>query len=92
MTVQGLKSPVPDVQLLKRLKDLSWLSQAQLMGIDDAMSARIVKRKELIFEERSALNSSTHILLTGIAELCHSFASNSRIVALISPESSSGSR
>jgi CRP-like cAMP-binding protein len=85
MTVQTLKSPVPDVQLLKRLKDLSWLSYAQLKRIDDAMSARIVKRKELIFEERSALHPSTHILLSGIAELCHSFASNARVVALISP-------
>jgi CRP-like cAMP-binding protein len=81
----ALRSPIQDGQLLKRLKDLSWLSQGQFKRIDEAMSGRTVKRKEVIFEERSALNPSTHILLTGIAELCHSFASNSRVVALISP-------
>jgi CRP/FNR family transcriptional regulator, cyclic AMP receptor protein len=76
---------VSDLQLLGRLKELSWLSSAQLKGLDDSMTARNVKHKGIILEERGALSSSTHILLTGTAELSHLNGSRARVVAILSP-------
>jgi CRP-like cAMP-binding protein len=73
---------------LGRLKGLSWLSTAQLKNIDDAMSARGVQHKGIIFEERGALSLDTHILLTGTAEVSHLYGHHghrSRVVAILSP-------
>jgi hypothetical protein len=80
------KSKFSDLQLLSRMKGLSWLSQVQLKSLDDLMSARSVKHKGLIFEERGALNLDTHILLTGTAELTHLSDHHSRVVAILSPD------
>src|SRR5216684_1730592 len=74
-----------DLQLLGRLKGLSWLSTTQLKSIDDAMSSRDVKHKGIIFVEQGALSPNTHILLTGIAELSHLYGTRARIVAILSP-------
>ncbi len=74
-----------DLQLLGRLKGLSWLSTTQLKSIDDAMSARDVKHKGIIFAEQGALSPNTHILLTGIAELSHLYGTRARVVAILSP-------
>jgi CRP/FNR family transcriptional regulator, cyclic AMP receptor protein len=74
-----------DVQILRRLKDLSWLSHLQLKRLDDSMTARNVKRKGVIFQERGLLNLNTHILLSGTAELCHSYGPRSRVIAILSP-------
>ncbi len=68
-----------------RLKGLSWLSTTQLKSIDDAMSARSVKHKGIIFAERGALSPNTHILLTGTAELSHLYDTRARVVAILSP-------
>jgi CRP-like cAMP-binding protein len=85
-----MKSPTllaaqSDVQLLRRLKELSWLSAAQIKRLDDVMAARNVEHKGVIFEERGVLDLKTHILLTGTAELCHLYGSRSRVVAILSP-------
>jgi CRP/FNR family transcriptional regulator, cyclic AMP receptor protein len=74
-----------DLQLLGRLKGLAWLSSLQLKGLDDSMTSRNVKHKGIIFEERGALSLSTHILLTGTAELSHLQGLRSRVVAILSP-------
>jgi hypothetical protein len=74
-----------DVQMLRRLKDLSWLSPSQFQRLDDSMTARDVKRKGVIFQERGMLNLSTHILLAGTAELWHSHILRSRVIAILSP-------
>jgi CRP-like cAMP-binding protein len=74
-----------DVQILRRLKDLSWLSPSQLKRLDDSMTAHDVKHNGIIFQERGLLNLNTHILLTGTAELCHSYGSRSRVIAILSP-------
>ena len=79
------KTQFSDLQLLGRLKDLSWLSSVQLKGIDDSMTARNVKHKDMIFEERGVLSLDTHILLTGVAELSHLYGARSRVVAILSP-------
>ena len=79
------KTQFSDLQLLGRLKDLSWLSSVQLKGIDDSMTARNVKHKDMIFEERGVLSLDTHILLTGVAELSHLYGGRSRVVAILSP-------
>jgi len=74
-----------DLQLLGRLKGLAWLSSGQLKNLDDSMTSRNVKHKNLIFEERGARSLDTHILLTGTAELCHMDGTRSRVVAILSP-------
>jgi len=74
-----------DVQILRRLKALSWLSSSQLKRIDDSMTARNVKHKGIIFQEDGLLNLNTHILLTGTAELCHLYGSRARVIAILSP-------
>ena len=78
-------SKFSDLQLLARLKGLSWLSSVQLKGLDDSMTARNVKHNDMIFEERGVLNLSTHILLTGTAELSHLHGPRARVVAILSP-------
>jgi CRP/FNR family cyclic AMP-dependent transcriptional regulator len=79
------KTKFSDLQLLRGLKGLSWLSAMQLKDIDDSMTSRNVKHKGLIFEEDGARSLDTHILLTGAAELCHMDGERSRVVAILSP-------
>ncbi len=81
----SLKPRFSDLQLLGRLKGLAWLTAVQLKGLDDSMTARNVKHKGLIFEERGSLSLSTHILLTGTAELSHLYGPRWRVVAILSP-------
>jgi CRP/FNR family cyclic AMP-dependent transcriptional regulator len=80
------KPKFSDLQLLGRMKGLSWLSAGQLKNLDDSMSARSVKHKDLIFEERGVLNLDTHILLSGTAEISHLSDHHSRVVAILSPD------
>jgi CRP-like cAMP-binding protein len=87
-TMNVAQAPNPkftDLQLLGRLKGLSWLSSAQLKRLDDSMSARNVKHEGIIFEERGALSLDTHILLSGTAELSYLQGRRSRVVAILSP-------
>ena len=79
------KSKFTDLQLLRGLKGLSWLSAPQLKEVDDSMTSRNVKHKGLIFEEDGVRSPDTHILLTGAAELCYMDATRSRVVAILSP-------
>jgi len=83
--VRSRPSKFSDLQLLGRLKGLSWLSSVQLKGLDDSMTAKNVKHKGIIFEERGELSLSTHILLTGIAEVSHLYGLRARVVAILSP-------
>jgi CRP/FNR family cyclic AMP-dependent transcriptional regulator len=81
------KPKFSDLQLLGRLKALSWLSSGQLKNLDKAMTGRNVRHKGVIFEERGALSLNTHILLTGTAELNHMKGKGTRprIVAILAP-------
>jgi CRP/FNR family transcriptional regulator, cyclic AMP receptor protein len=80
------KPKFSDLQLLGRMKGLSWLSPGQLKNLEDSMSSRSVKHKGIIFEERGALNLDTHILLSGTAEISHLNDHHSRVVAILSPD------
>ena len=79
------KTKSSDLKLLGRLKGLAWLSSGQLKNLDDSMTIRNVKHKDVIFEERGARNQDTYILLSGTAELCHVDGARSRVVAILSP-------
>jgi CRP/FNR family cyclic AMP-dependent transcriptional regulator len=79
------KTKSSDLKLLGRLKGLAWLSSGQLKNLDDSMTIRNVKHKDVIFEERGARSQDTYILLSGTAELCHVDGTRSRVVAILSP-------
>src|SRR3984957_646455 len=79
------KTKSSDLQLLGRLKGLAWLSSGQLKNLDDSMTIRNVKHKDVIFEERGARSQDTYILLSGTAELCHVDSTRSRVIAVLSP-------
>lgn len=79
------KTKSSDLKLLGRLKGLAWLSSGQLKNLDDSMTIRNVKRKDVIFEERGARSQDTYILLSGTAELCHVDGARSRVIAILSP-------
>jgi CRP/FNR family cyclic AMP-dependent transcriptional regulator len=79
------KTKSSDLQLLGRLKGLAWLSSGQLKNLDDSMTIRNVKHKDIIFEERGVRSQDTYILLSGTAELCHVDSTRSRVIAVLSP-------
>ena len=79
------KTKLSDLKLLGRLKGLAWLSSGQLKNLDDSMTIRNVKHKDVIFEERGARSQDTYILLSGTAELCRVDGARSRVVAILSP-------
>src|SRR6266478_5542593 len=86
MTVARPPLPkITDLELLGRLKSLSWLSSLQLKGLDDAMTSRNISHKRVIFEEQGVLSLNTYILLTGTAELSHLNGLHSRVVAILPP-------
>jgi CRP-like cAMP-binding protein len=64
---------------------LAWLSSGQLKDLDDSMTIRNVKHKDVIFEERGVRSQDTYILLSGTAELCHLDGTRSRVIAVLSP-------
>jgi CRP-like cAMP-binding protein len=74
-----------DLELLGRLKGLSWLSAAQLKALDDAMSVRSVKRHGVIFQELGKPSAEAHILLLGAAQLRHLNGEGPRVVAMMMP-------
>jgi len=74
-----------DLQLLGRLKDLSWLSIAQINSLNQSMNARDVETRGLIFEEKGKLALDTHILLSGTAQLNHVAEARSRALAIQAP-------
>jgi Crp-like helix-turn-helix domain len=76
---------VSNLELLGRLKSLSWLSTAQLKALDDSMSARSVKRNGVIFQELGKPSTEAHILLSGAAQLTHLNGSAPRVVAMTTP-------
>src|ERR1700688_1686745 len=72
-----------DLELLGRLKGLSWLSAAQLKELDDAMSVRNIKRDGVIFQELGKPSAEGHILLSGAAQLNHLDGGDPRVVAMM---------
>jgi CRP/FNR family cyclic AMP-dependent transcriptional regulator len=79
------KAKFSDLQMLGRLKGLAWLSSGQLKNLDESMTIRNVKHKDVIFEERGARSQDTYILLSGTAELYHVDGTCSRVIAVLSP-------
>ena len=74
-----------DLELLGRLKGLSWLSAAQLKELGHSMSARSVKRNGVIFQELGKPSTEAHILLSGAAQLSHLNGEGPRVVAMMMP-------
>jgi len=74
-----------DLELLGRLKGLSWLSAAQLKELDHSMAARSVKRNGVIFQELGKPSTEAHILLSGAAQLSHLNGEGPRVVAMMMP-------
>jgi CRP-like cAMP-binding protein len=77
--------PASNLELLGRLKSLSWLSAAQLKALDECMSTRSVKRNGVIFQELGKPSTEAHILLSGAAQLTHLNGSAPRVVAMMMP-------
>jgi len=74
-----------DLELLGRLKGLSWLSAAQLKELDHSMADRSVKRNGVIFQELGKPSTEAHILLSGAAQLIHLNGEGPRVVAMMMP-------
>lgn len=74
-----------DLELLGRLKGLSWLSAAQLKELGHSMSTRSVKRNGVIFQELGKPSTEAHILLSGAAQLSHLNGEGPRVVAMMMP-------
>ena len=74
-----------DLELLRRLKGLSWLSDAQLKKLHDSMSVRSVKRNAVIFQELGKPSTEAHILLSGAAQFNHLNGDGQRAVAMMMP-------
>jgi CRP-like cAMP-binding protein len=74
-----------DLELLRRLKGLSWLSAAQLKELNDSTSVRSVKRNGVIFQELGKPSAEVHILLSGAAQLSHLNGGGPRVVAMMMP-------
>ena len=74
-----------DLELLGRLKGLSWLSAAQLKELDDSILVRNVKRNGVIFQELGKPSAEVHILLSGAAQLSHLNGDGPRVVAMMMP-------
>jgi CRP-like cAMP-binding protein len=84
MRVPRSKMP-SDLELLGRLKGLSWLSVAKLKELDHSMAARSVKRNGVIFQELGKPSTEAHILLSGAAQLSHLNGEGPRVVAMMMP-------
>jgi len=74
-----------DLELLRRLKGLSWLSAAQLKELNDSTSVRSVKRNGVIFQELGKPSAEVHVLLSGAAQLSHLNGGGPRVVAMMMP-------
>ena len=74
-----------DVDRLKRLKALSWLSATELAALAAALDRSRFKRGEMVLRN-DELNSRAHILLTGILRItCLNAHGKRATVALIAP-------
>ena len=79
------REKLSDLELLQRLKDLSWLSAAQAKELTLAMAVRSVKRNGVIFQELGKPSADAHILLSGAAQLSHLNGNGPRVVAMMMP-------
>jgi CRP-like cAMP-binding protein len=74
-----------DLDRLRRLRALSWLSTSELALLADALRLASFRRRELILRD-AALASEPHILLSGIARITFLKARSERMtVALLAP-------
>ncbi len=74
-----------DLDLLARLKPLSWLCPAEMSKLVDGLAMGNFKRHEVILGE-AALASGVHILLTGVGSItCVNSRSERVMVALLAP-------
>jgi CRP/FNR family transcriptional regulator, cyclic AMP receptor protein len=73
------------VELLSRLKTLSWLSFGQLTGLASELNVASFKRHEVVLDEVD-LSTGANILLSGIAKISCLNARSERVtVALLAP-------
>lgn len=75
-----------DLDRLKRLKSLDWLSASELERLAGALALDDFKRRELVLDEKELASSDVHILLAGIARITCLNARRRRVtVALLPP-------
>jgi CRP-like cAMP-binding protein len=80
-----LRNVESDLDRLKRLKSLSWLSASDLAGLANGLVLANFKRHEVIARE-AALASDAHLLLSGVASITCLNARGERVtVALLAP-------
>jgi CRP-like cAMP-binding protein len=78
-------SPSSDLDKLRRIKGLSWLSTSELGLLAGALTLADFKRPQIILSE-AALASDAHILLKGIARITCQNVRNERVtIALLPP-------
>jgi CRP-like cAMP-binding protein len=74
-----------DLNLLRHVKDLSWLSTAEMTNLADGLAMGNYKRHEVILGD-ARLVTEAYILLSGVANIsCLNAKSERVIVALIPP-------
>jgi CRP-like cAMP-binding protein len=74
-----------DLNLLRHVKDLSWLSTAEMTNLADGLAMGNFKRHEVILGD-ARLVTEAYILLSGVANIsCLNAKSERVIVALIPP-------
>lgn len=74
-----------DLDFLKRLKGLAWLSDLELNSLANGLTTSNFKRHEVMLGE-TGLASEAHILLAGVANISCLNARNERVtVALVAP-------
>jgi len=85
MLNNGEKGRDTDVNLLKRLKGLAWLSNLELAGLASGLVTNNFRRHEVMLNE-TGLTSEAHILLSGVAKISCLNARDERVtVALVPP-------
>jgi CRP-like cAMP-binding protein len=78
-------SRLSNLELLSRLRSLSWLSPQQLKRLSDAMTVTEVRRHGVIFREQAHRSGVTYILLIGTVQLSYLGGGSARAVAILSP-------
>jgi len=83
--MDGQKNATRDVDLLSRLKPLSFLSPDALLELASSLNSANFRRREVVLPEE-ALASGVHILLRGVAKItCLSQAGERVTIALLAP-------
>jgi len=85
MLEKGKNGRDTDVNLLKRLRGLDWLSNSELAGLANGLATNNFRRHDVMLDE-SGLTNEAHILLAGVAKItCLNSRSERITVAMVPP-------